>query len=128
MAGDKRALPCAVAGIRASCPSQRAFVISAEDNVATALEELRPGSVQLLGDAASSVTEASGDIPKGHKLSLRGIAEGEKIIKYGVVIGQATEGIPAGAWVHLHNIRSTYDERSSHLDIHTGAPKDTKYE
>jgi hypothetical protein len=107
---------------------QRAFVISSEDNVATALEDLKPGCVSLLGEASSPVTEAAGDIPKGHKLALRGVAEGEKIIKYGVVIGQATEGIPAGAWVHLHNIRSVYDERSSHLDIHTGAPKDTKYE
>ena len=137
MAGDKRALPCAVADTRASCrpadtrascPSQRAFVISPQDNVATALEDLKPGGVRLLGDAALPETEAAGDIPKGHKLSLREISEGEKIIKYGVVIGQATEGIPAGAWVHLHNIRSIYDERSSHLDIHTGAPKDTKYE
>ena len=33
-----------------------------------------------------------------------------------------------GAWVHLHVMRSLYDERSSHLDINTGAPKDTKYE
>ena len=128
MAGDKRALPCAVADTRASCPSQRAFVIAAEDNVATALEDLKPGGVRLLGDAASSMTEAAGNIPKGHKLSLCCIAEGEKIIKYGVVIGRATEGIPVGAWVHLHNIRSIYDERSSHLDIHTGTPKDTKYE
>ncbi len=107
---------------------QRAFVIVAGDNVATALEELKPGGVQLLGDAASPGAEASGEIPKGHKLALRDIAEGEKIVKYGVVIGQATTDIPAGSWVHLHNIRSIYDERSSHLDILTGAPKDTKYE
>ena len=128
MAGDNRALPCAVAGTRASCPSQRACVISSEDNVATALDELCPGAVRLLGDAASSNAAACEDIPKGHKFALREIAEGGKIIKYGVVIAQATSGIPAGAWVHLHNIRSIYDERSSHLDIHTGAPKDTKYE
>ena len=107
---------------------KQAFVIAGEDNVATALEELHPGGVQLLGDAASSTAEAAGDIPKGHKLALRDIARGEKIIKYGVVIGQAATDIPAGSWVHLHNIRSVYDERSSHLDILTGAPKDTKYE
>lgn len=107
---------------------QRAFVIDAGDNVATALEELKPGGVRLLGDAASGEAAAAVDIPKGHKLALRDIAEGEKIIKYGVVIGQATTGISSGSWVHLHNIRSVYDERSSHLDIHTGAPKDTKYE
>ena len=36
--------------------------------------------------------------------------------------------IPAGSWVHLHVMRSVYDQRSSHLDVRTGAPKDTKYE
>ena len=107
---------------------QLAFVIAAEDNVATALEELKPGGVQLLGDAVSPGAVAVGDIPKGHKLALRDIPGGGKIIKYGVVIGQAITDIPAGSWVHLHNIRSVYDERSSHLDILTGAPKDTEYE
>ena len=68
------------------------------------------------------------EIPSGHKIALLGIARGEKIIKYGVPIGCATKDIPAGTWVHLHNMRSLYDERSSHLDIKTGAPKDTKYE
>ena len=46
----------------------------------------------------------------------------------GVVIGRATADIPAGSWVHLHVMRSVYDQRSSHLDVRTGAPKDTKYE
>ncbi|MCR5346695.1 MAG: UxaA family hydrolase [Fretibacterium sp.] len=103
-------------------------MISPKDNVATALDELQPGSVRLLGEAASLQSEAAVKIPRGHKLALRDIADGEKIIKYEVVIGQATTDIRAGEWVHLHNIRSIYDERSSHLDIHTGAPKDTKYE
>ena len=125
---DKRALPCAVAGTGASCPSQRAFVISPQDNVATALEELRPGDVSLLGDTVDKQVAAAERIPKGHKLALRDISSGEKIIKYGVVIGQSIVVIKAGSWVHLHNIKSVYDERSSHLDIRTGAPKDTKYE
>ena len=45
-----------------------------------------------------------------------------------VPIGCAIKDIPAGSWVHLHVMRSLYDERSSHLDEHTGAPRDTKYE
>ena len=52
----------------------------------------------------------------------------ENIIKYAIPIGRATADIPAGSWVHLHVMRSNYDERSSHLDVRTGAPKDTKYE
>lgn len=105
-----------------------AFQIDYSDNVATALEALAPGSVTLRGDAGQPSVEAVTEIPAGHKIALREIASGEDIIKYGVVIGRATEAIRKGSWVHLHNIRSVYDERSSHLDAVTGAPKDTRYE
>lgn len=105
-----------------------AFQIDLRDNVATALSPLSPGEVRLLGDACAPTVRATTDVPVGHKLALRDIAEGEMIVKYGVVIGRATRDIPAGSWVHLHVMRSNYDERSSHLDAATGAPKDTRYE
>lgn len=105
-----------------------AFQIDYSDNVATALEPLAIGSVTLRGDAETESIEAVTEVPAGHKIALRDIAPEEDIIKYGVVIGRATEAIKKGSWVHLHNIRSVYDERSSHLDAVTGAPKDTRYE
>ena len=108
---------------------RRAFQINEADNVATALEELPPHiQVRLLGDAKEPFISPAEPIPAGHKLALRRINTGEKIIKYGVVIGQAIQEIPKGAWVHLHCIRSLYDERSGHLDTVTGAPKDISYE
>ena len=111
-------------------PAQRqtAFVIDARDNVATALSPLVPGEVQLLGEAPRADLTAVTDVPKGHKIALRAIASGEPVLKYGIPIGSATEDIPEGSWVHLHVMRSNYDERSSHLDVKTGAPKDTRYE
>lgn len=105
-----------------------AFQIDYSDNVATALEAIKTGSVTLRGDAGEPSIEAVTEVPAGHKIALRDIAPGEDIIKYGVVIGRATETVKKGSWVHLHNIRSVYDERSSHLDAVTGAPKDTRYE
>lgn len=105
-----------------------AFQIDGSDNVATALEPLGTGTVKLLGDAGQAGLKAVTEIPAGHKIALRDIRQGEPIIKYGVVIGRATADIPMGSWVHLHNICSNYDERSSHLDARTGAPKDTRYE
>lgn len=105
-----------------------AFQIDYSDNVATALEALTMGRVALRGDAGVPEVEAVTEVPAGHKIALRDIAPEEDIIKYGVVIGRATTAIPKGSWVHLHNIRSVYDERSSHLDAVTGAPKDTRYE
>ena len=44
----------------------------------------------------------------GHKLAVRPIAAGEKILKYGVPIGSATGSIEPGEHVHLHNMKSDY--------------------
>ena len=40
----------------------------------------------------------------GHKLAARAIAQGETILKYNCPIGVATQPIPAGAFVHTHNV------------------------
>lgn len=53
-------------------------------------------------------------IPAGHKFALRDIREGEYIIKYGAVIGRATQNIAAGEWVHTHNLRTQLDERTEY--------------
>lgn len=106
-----------------------AFQIDLRDNVATALTEIKKGQcVKLIGDSREVFLTAAEDIPVGHKIAVQEIASGDRIIKYGVVIGCAVQEISKGSWVHLHVMRSLYDERSSHLDVTTGAPKDTKYE
>ena len=104
-----------------------AFQIEKQDNVATALGELPKGVIQIRGAQDISLKVIM-EIPAGHKVALCDIAEGENIIKYGVSIGRSTQHIPTGSWVHLHCMKSNYDQRSSHLDVITGAPKDIKYE
>ena len=42
----------------------------------------------------------------GHKLAMADIPPGAKIVKYGEVMGRATQAIPAGAHAHIHNIES----------------------
>jgi SAF domain len=79
------------------------IVISAGDNVATALEALEPGRVIANGTAELTVRDA---IPRGHKVALVRIAPGAAVIKYGSSIGVATEEITAGAHVHTHNVSS----------------------
>lgn len=105
----------------------RCFQVNPTDNVATALDDLTLGQVQVLGGATGSVIDAQEEVLLGHKIALRYIAEGEAIVKFGVPIGIATTAIGPGAWVHLHNCRSRVDERSSHLDVKTGAALDTAY-
>ena len=81
-----------------------ALLISARDNVATALELLERGRTLELGTLKIQVTEM---IPSGHKVALREIAAGDPVIKYGSSIGSATRDIPAGAHVHTHNVASS---------------------
>ncbi len=43
-------------------------------------------------------------VPAGHKIAIRDIAQGERILKYNTEIGVATRPISAGEHVHGHNI------------------------
>ena len=54
--------------------------------------------------------DGSAEIPAGHKYALRAIEAGEYVIKYGEIIGKATQAISAGEWVHTHNVKSHLDE------------------
>jgi len=79
--------------------------LAPQDNVAVALRALRAGDTVTLDGAPCTVER---DIAVGHKLAARAIARGETILKYNCPIGVATQPIPAGAFVHLHNVASSY--------------------
>lgn len=84
----------------------RAIILDAGDNVATLVDPGKKGeSVDLTGEATGTVTLA-GDVAFGHKLATRAIAKGEPILKYGKVIGQATQAIRLGDHVHTHNVEA----------------------
>ena len=106
----------------------RCFVIRRDDNVATLLEDAPAGPLRVIGEATESEIIAPEPIRSGHKVALGDIPPGKAVIKYGVAIGRASQPISRGTWVHLHNCRSTFDERSHTLDPHTGATTDTRYE
>jgi altronate hydrolase len=71
------------------------------DGVAVALADLAAGSVVPFGDAGLHLRAP---VARGHKLALRDHAVGELVLKYGQPIGQATQAIRAGDWVHRHNL------------------------
>jgi len=48
------------------------------------------------------------DLGRGHKIAVRDIPLGEKVIKFGLPIGSSTQAIRAGEHVHLHNLKSDY--------------------
>jgi len=106
-----------------------AFCVNASDNVAVLLDDAAEGgTVNLRGERNGNGPVLLDSIQAGHKVALEAIPEGSEIRRYGVVIGVATNPIHEGSWVHLHNCRSLFDERSQTLDWNTGAPTDTAYE
>ncbi len=77
--------------------------INQEDNVAVALRPIAKGETLTVGDVSVTVLE---EIPQGHKVALRPVKAGEKVVKYGFCIGFAKEDIEAGGWVHVHNLKT----------------------
>ncbi len=77
--------------------------INSGDNVCVALRPI-PEGTSVSADGLT--VTARQEIPQGHKIALKDIAAGEKIIKYGYPIGYAKEDIPAGSWVHVHNVHT----------------------
>ncbi|MDR1220025.1 MAG: altronate dehydratase family protein [Treponema sp.] len=89
--------------------------IHALDTVAVALKPLEKGEIAANedatgGDFAGAPLVCVDDIPGGHKIALKDIEQGEKIVKYGHPIGKASQFIPAGAHVHTHNIQTLLAE------------------
>lgn len=94
--------------------------INPADNVAVALKTI-PVGTEFAGVCAQT------DIPQGHKMALRDIAQNENVVKYGFSIGHATAPIAAGQWVHTHNMatnlsgemRYSYEPNIRHITPHT---------
>ena len=84
---------------------KRVLLLAPQDNclvVCTAL----PAGMVLQVDGQALIVSTS--IEVGHKLARHDIAPGEKLIRYGAVIGTATRPISRGDHVHLHNLKSDY--------------------
>ena len=103
-----------------------AFQIHRSDNVATLLDDAQD-RVTLRGESTGEVALRE-PIKLGHKVALTDIPAGAAVIKFGIPIGTAKAAISRGAWVHLHNIESGFDERSGSFDAATGVSADMSYE
>jgi altronate dehydratase small subunit len=87
---------------------KRAMRISPDDNAATALNDIEAGESVSLVSKSGPIGEmtAKQAVPFGHKLAVIDIKKGDKILKYGEVIGLATQNISKGDYVHTHNVES----------------------
>jgi altronate hydrolase/galactarate dehydratase len=80
-------------------PTARAIRLHASDNVIVALADIPAG--EHLADLGVTTTDA---IPRGHKIATAAIAPGDRVIRYGQIIGAATHHIAPGAHIHTHNL------------------------
>lgn len=88
------------------------LIIQDRDNVAVVIEPVKKGDKVQYSLSDRSVCEivALEDIPVYHKIAVRPIRRGEKIVKYGEHIGEASRDIRAGEHVHVHNVDSVRED------------------
>jgi altronate hydrolase len=80
-----------------SPPAAKTLLLNPADNVAVALSNLEAGA-----DTPQGV-RATRRVPRGHKFTVRPVAAGEAIVKFGQIVGFARTDLPPGEWVHEHN-------------------------
>jgi altronate dehydratase small subunit len=84
---------------------RRLVLLSPDDNCLVVAQTLRAGDTVTVEGETVAVGRTIG---VGHKLARRAIRAGEKVLKYGAVIGTATADIARGEHVHTHNLESDY--------------------
>jgi altronate hydrolase len=88
--------------------------IHRDDNVVIARSQLLPGT-RLDGEGVT----VQGLVPPGHKVASTTIPAGAPVIRYGQVIGLATQPIEPGQHVHTHNL--AFGEVTRHHEPGAGA-------
>ena len=85
------------------------------DNVVVAVAGLSPGDI--VDDV--KITRR---IPPGHKAAVRAIKKDEPALKFGQIIGFATQDIAPGDWVHEHNIGFHAVDRDYQFEVDARDP------
>jgi (2R)-sulfolactate sulfo-lyase subunit alpha len=81
----------------------------AADDVGVAVMDLKAGEeigVATLEGKDVKTIKLAGDVPLGHKVAMRDLAQDKHVIEYGREIGYAVVKIAAGEHVHIHNLKS----------------------
>jgi (2R)-sulfolactate sulfo-lyase subunit alpha len=89
--------------------AMKALIHAHPDFVAVATDDIKRNEeivAVYMEDGKETSVKSREDIPLGHKIALKDVREGEKVIEYGEVIGKATKNIATGDHVHVHNLKS----------------------
>ena len=83
--------------------NQSVIKIHPMDNVVIALSDLPQGFLLPLDENEITLQQP---VQRGHKIAITTLSKDTYITKYGFPIGHATGEIPAGGWVHSHNMKT----------------------
>jgi altronate dehydratase small subunit len=84
---------------------RRLVLLAPDDNCLVVVQAVREGDRVSVDGELVAVAKSIG---VGHKLARRAIARGEKVLKYGAIIGTASAPIARGEHIHTHNLESDY--------------------
>ena len=90
---------------------EKIIKIHPSDNVVVALQTVEAGETLHVDGVSVTALE---EIPRGHKMAIRGIAANENVVKYGVAIGHATSDVKPGTWMHTHNVKTNLSGESEY--------------
>lgn len=85
--------------------ASRLLLMSPEDNCLIARTPLLAGEVVAIDGVPVVLREA---IPLGYKVARAALRSGDKVLRYGAVIGSVTAAVAPGAMLHTHNLASDY--------------------
>lgn len=83
----------------------RLLLMAPEDNCLIARVPLVAGEALEIDGAAAVLAE---HIPLGYKVARRALKAGDKVLRYGAIIGTVTADVAPGAMLHTHNLVSDY--------------------
>ncbi|MGK5074164.1 UxaA family hydrolase [Janthinobacterium sp. ZB1P44] len=81
------------------------LLMSPEDNCLIARMALASGDVVVIDGLPVTLAQ---DIHIGHKVARRALAVGDKVLRYGALIGSITAPVAIGEHIHTHNLASDY--------------------
>jgi hypothetical protein len=86
-------------------PASSLLLMSPDDNCLIARAEIKAGATVSIDGRDVTLPQ---DIHLGHKVARRDLQPGDKVLRYGAIIGTVTAPIAIGAHIHTHNLESDY--------------------
>ena len=101
---------------------KKAIQIDEKDNVATVTSDVETDeTIDVISSYGEIIIKPKTSMatPFGHKIALTDLKKGDKVVKYGEVIGVASTTIRAGEWIHTHNVESAAVPTAAYMEGRT---------